>query len=61
MKRNLWLDGTTPDGCYHGFERGYSDRAPYAVFDADTQDWLASEIRFRWVARLIKWWHGGGW
>jgi hypothetical protein len=48
----LWIDGTTDDGCYHGSAR----KGPWAVFDDEKQDWVASELRWRWQAVLIRWW-----
>jgi hypothetical protein len=63
-KRRLWVDGSDgpdPDtAIYQGYERGAADYPPFAVYDEDRQENLI-ETRWLIVARLVKWWHGGGW
>lgn len=58
----LWIDGTTPEDTFYGYEKGYSDKPPFAVFDEDAQDNRYIFIS-RWliIVRFVKWWHGGGW
>lgn len=60
--RNVYLDATERGGdSYLGYDSRYPARfeSPYAIFDADRQDWLRAEIRWYWVARLWLWWYGG--
>jgi len=59
-KRALILEGSEAPGgnsiyCYHG------KFSPFAVFDAELQDWITGDLRWRWQARFMFWWHGGGW
>lgn len=45
------IDGTDQYGIYCADGR----RAPYAVHDAERQDWIAARLRWHWQARAIKW------
>lgn len=49
-RRNLSIDGTDEFNLYSGFAK----QGPWAVHDDDNQQWIATGLRFRWMAELIR-------
>jgi len=49
-KAMLHIDGTDEDGIL----RSDCARGPFAIFDDAKQDWVVQGIRWRWVARVVR-------